>query len=218
MDAGGRRLGVRHEDRIRRKKRRTQFVSSLGGYLWIAAAHRERGLDQADILDRGGDHELLVRKLRHQRRRQDDDVGGNTIAQLVGHAADGAELALDLESGLRLESGREARDQPMGRAAAQNIQVTHEDCSIAAIRLSRVIGRVRTRAPRQSNTALAIAAVTGPCAASPAPTGSISERWINSMSTSGTSLKRRIGYSVQLVEVMRCRSNRTRSFNTQLVA
>ena len=43
---------------------------------------------------------------------------------------------------------------------------------MAAMRLSRVIGRWRTRTPSASNTALAIAAVTGPCAASPAPTGS----------------------------------------------
>ena len=58
----------------------------------------------------------------------------------------------------------------------------HEACSIAAIRLSRVIGRLRTRTPSASNTALAIAAVTGPWAASPAPTGSISGRWISSTS------------------------------------
>src|SRR6202011_1710039 len=109
-------------------------------------------------------------------------------------------------------------DQAMGGAAAEDLQCGHELNSIAAIRLSRVIGRWRTRTPSASNTALAIAAVTGPCAASPAPTGSMSGRDITSTCTSGTSLKRRIGYSVHELLVMREWSKRTRSLSTQLVA
>src|SRR5207237_8397532 len=132
------------------------------------------------------------------------------------HGADRAELASDIESCLCLECWREASDQPLCSAAAQDVQAAHELNSMAAIRLSRVMGRFRTRTPSASNTALAMAAVTGPCAASPAPTGSISTRWISSTSTSGTSLKRRIGYSLQLVLVMRCRSKRPRSFRTHL--
>src|SRR4029077_9365225 len=131
---------------------------------------------------------------------------------------DRAELAFDIKAGLRFECWREARDQALGRAAAENLQTRHDESSIAAIRRSRVIGRWRTRNPSASNTALAIAAVTGPCAASPAPTGSMSGRDITSTCTSGTSLKRRIGYSLHELLVMRERSKRTRSFSTQLVA
>src|SRR5262249_39476365 len=133
------------------------------------------------------------------------------------HGADGAELAGDVKARPRLQGRRQTRDQSLRGAAAQDVEI-HRDKSIAAIRASRVIGRLRTRTPRQSNTALAIAAVTGPSAASPAPTGSISERWITRTSTCGVSENVRIGYSVQLVLVMRERSNRTRSFSTQLVA
>src|SRR5581483_3667427 len=64
-----------------------------------------------------------------------------------------------------LERGREICDHAMRRAAAQNVQNAHAERFIAAIRLSRVIGNWRTRTPRASHTALAIAAVTGPCAA-----------------------------------------------------
>ena len=125
---------------------------------------------------------VLFRKLGDDRRRQHHDVGRRALAQFVGHGADRAELALDIEAGLCLEFWREARDQSLRRAAAQNVQRVHDANSIAAIRLSRVIGRSRTRTPSASNTALAIAAVTGPWAASPAPTGSISGRWISSTS------------------------------------
>src|SRR5581483_11715547 len=102
-------------------------------------------------------------------------------------------------------------------AAAQDLQFA-QDASMAAIRRSRVIGRSRTRTPSASKTAFAIAAVTGPWAASPAPTGSTSGRDNTSTVTSGTSEKRRIGYSVHELEVIRAASKRTRSFSTQLVA
>src|SRR6185436_4512343 len=119
-----------------------------------------------------------------------------TCAQFVGHGSDRSKFPRNIESGLGLESRRKAAHQPVGGASAEDVETTHRASSIAAIRLSRVIGRFLTRTPSASNTALAIAAVTGPCAASPAPTGSISDLWISSTSISGTSLKRRIGYSV----------------------
>src|SRR5262249_16707807 len=153
-----------------------------------------------------------------QSRGQNDDVGRRPLAQFVGHRADRAELSRDLKSRARLEFGPKGRDHPLRGAAAEGVQGLHEDEFIAAISGSRVLGRWRARPPRQSNTALAIAAVTGPCAASPAPTGSISGRWITSTSTCGTSENFRIGYSVQLLLMMRARSKRTRSFKTQLVA
>ena len=58
---------------------------------------------------------------------------------------------------------------------------------------SRVIGKSRTRTPSASNTALAMAAAVGPCAASPAPMASSAGRAMISTSTFGTSEKRRIG-------------------------
>ena len=89
---------------------------------------------------------------------------------------------------------------------------------MAAIRLSRVIGRSRTRNSSASNTALAIAAVTGPCAASPAPSGSLSGRCDQLDLHVGHLAEAKDGIHPHVVLVMRWRSNRTRSFKTQLVA
>ena len=47
---------------------------------------------------------------------------GVPVAQFVGHGADRAELARDVEAGLRLECRRQARDQALRRAAAQDVQ------------------------------------------------------------------------------------------------
>src|SRR5882724_817982 len=218
VNARRRGLGIGHEDRVRREQRRAQACGVADRNFRIARTHGDRGLDQADIGDRSGGYVLLVRQLGDKRRGQNDDVGRKAAPQLIGHGADRAVFAGDIEAGPGLEGGREACDQALRGAAAQDVEALHEDNSIAAIRLSRVIGRLRTRTPRQSNTALAIAAVTGPCAASPAPTGSTSGRWITSTCTAGTSLKRKIGYSVQLLLVMRSELKRTRSFKTQLVA
>src|SRR5579863_117340 len=218
MNAGGGRPGVRNENRVGAKQHRAQICRVLNRQLRIGGANGDRGLDPADVRDRGAGDEVFFRQIGDQRCREDDDVGRRAPAQFAGHAADRAELASDVETGLFLESRRETSDQALRRATAENVQTGHEAVSIAAIRRLRVIGRSRTRTPSASNTALAIAAVTGPCAASPAPTGSISGREITSTSTSGTSLKRRIGYSVHELLVMRVASKRTRSLNTQLVA
>jgi hypothetical protein len=67
---------------------------------------------------------------------------GYALAQFFGHGADRAELACDFESGLRLECRRQASDQALRGAAAQDAQAAQEACSIAAMRLSRVIGRM----------------------------------------------------------------------------
>ena len=67
--------------------------------LRIAGANRDRGLDQADIGDRGGNDQILLRQLRDDRRRQNDDVGRRAVAQFLGHGADRAELARDVEPG-----------------------------------------------------------------------------------------------------------------------
>ena len=77
-----------------------KLAASPDRHLGIAGADRQRGLDQADIGDRGGDDELLLRQLRDERRRQDDEVGRRAVAQFVGHGADRAELAGDVEAGL----------------------------------------------------------------------------------------------------------------------
>src|SRR5262245_50805024 len=63
----------------------------------------------------------------------------------------------------------------------------------AALTRSGVNGTVRRRTPVASNTALASAAATGAVAASPAPSGGASSRWISSTSIAGTSGKVRIG-------------------------
>src|SRR5712691_7141541 len=218
MNAGRGGRGIRNKDRVGGKKRVAQCSGIADRYHRVANAHGNRSLDQADVRYRSADDKLLLRQGCDHCRRQHHDVGGRAAAQFVGHGAHRAEFSLDVEAGQRLELGCEACDQTLGRAAAENVQHGHEFNSIAAIRLSRVIGRLRTRTPSASNTALAIAAVTGPWAASPAPTGSLSGRWMISTCTSGTSLKRRIGYDVHVLLVMRWRSKRTRSFNTQLVA
>src|SRR5450759_4376269 len=66
-------------------------------------------------------------------RRQYDNVGGHALAQFVGHRADRAELSRDIEPGHFPEFRRKARDQALGRAAAENVQAGHEVNSIAAI-------------------------------------------------------------------------------------
>src|ERR1700724_2085905 len=218
MDAGRGRLGVGNEDRIAAEQCRAQANGVINRSERVAVADGDGRFDPADVRYRSAGDEIFFREIGDQRRRQHDKVGWYALAQFAGHDADRPELALNRKARLFLEFRREACDQALGRAAAENLQARHDASSIAAISRSRVIGRLRTRNPSASNTALAIAAVTGPCAASPAPTGSMSGRDITSTCTSGTSLKRRIGYSVHELLVMREWSKRTRSFSTQLVA
>ena len=47
---------------------------------------------------------------------------GSALAQFFGHGADRAELSRDVEPGQRLEFRREACDQALCRAAAQDVQ------------------------------------------------------------------------------------------------
>ena len=121
-----------------------------------------------------GTTSFLVGQLGHDCRGQNYDIGGSAVAQFVGHDTDRAKLASDIEAGLRPEGRRRFPTNPCAAPPLKMFRVVMQSNSMAAIRLSRVIGRSRTRTPRQSNTALAIAAVTGPWAASPAPTGSSS--------------------------------------------
>ena len=58
---------------------------------------------------------------------------------------------------------------------------------------SRVIGMSRTRTPAALNSALPMAAATGPWVPSPAPTAGNSGRLISATSTSGTSVNDKIG-------------------------
>ena len=46
---------------------------------------------------------------------------------LVGHRADRAELARDIKAGLLFEFGCKAADEALRRAAAQNLQRTHDE-------------------------------------------------------------------------------------------
>src|SRR5689334_5994464 len=190
----------------------------MNGPTRITHANGKRRFNPADVRSRGRGDEVFTCQIGDQRCGEDHDIGGRAAAQLARHRTDRAVLACDIKARLLLEFCRKACDQTLRCSARHNVQVCHESSSMPAIRRSRVIGRSRTRKPSASNTALAIAAVTGPCAASPAPTGSMSGRDITSTFTSGTSLKRRIGYSVQELLVMRVVSNRRRSFVTQLVA
>ena len=119
-----------------------RLAASFDRHQGIAGAHRHGGLDQADVGYRIAGDEIFAGKIRDQRRRQYDDVGRRALAQFAGHGADRAELAFDIEAGLCLECGREAFDQALGGAAAENVERAHDVNSIAAIRLSRVIGRV----------------------------------------------------------------------------
>src|SRR5262249_12979276 len=160
---------------------------------WIARADGEGRFDHADIPDGGRRDQPLLGEYADQRLRQDNHVGGPAGTQVVRHGSYRAELSGDVEAGLGLERRRNTGDEALGCTAAEDIQAAHAPSSMAAISASRVIGNRHTRTPSASNTALAIAAVTGPCAASPAPTGSLSLRWTNSTSTSGTSLKRSTG-------------------------
>src|SRR5258708_14534538 len=107
-----------------------------------------------------------------------------------------------MRPGRSLEFWGDPRTQPWGGTATENSQRGHDANSIAAIRLSRVIGRSRTRTPSASNTALAIADAPGPWAASPAPSGSLSGREMSSPSTSAPSLNRRIAYETDLLLVI----------------
>ncbi len=162
MNPGRRDPGVGNENRIRGKQGGAQARGILDVHLRIAGANRERGLDETNVGDRGGDDKILFRQFRDDGRRQDDDVGRRALAQFIGHGTNRAEFACDVEPGHLPERRRKARDQALGRAAAENVQACHELNSMAAIRLSRVIGRLRTRNSSASKTALAIAAVTGP--------------------------------------------------------
>lgn len=150
MLSGGRGFRVRDVDRIGAAQYFAQIGFSLHCHPGIAAADRQRGFDSPDIRDRGGDDELLFGKLCKQRLRQDHQIGRRPRAQLVGHDADRAELAVDAEAGLRLEGIAEAAHQALRRASAQNAHCRHDASSMAAMILSRVIGRSRTRTPRQS--------------------------------------------------------------------
>ncbi len=79
MNPGRRGLDVGNEDRIRRQQHRAQARGIADIHFGIARAHRDRGLDQTDIGNRGGDHEFFIRKLRHQRSGQDDDIRRHAI-------------------------------------------------------------------------------------------------------------------------------------------
>ena len=88
---------------------------------------------------------------------------------------------------------RKASREAVGPAPGARAHASASSRNVAAATRSAVIGKSRTRTPIASRTALAIAAVTGPCAASPAPIEGSSARWSTSTSTRGTSEKRRIG-------------------------
>ncbi|MGY3457576.1 hypothetical protein ACVWW5_003026 [Bradyrhizobium sp. LM3.4] len=146
----GRGSGIRDVDCVGAAQHLAQIGLGFHGYLGVAAANRQRGLDPADICDGGGGDEILLRELRKQRLRQDDEIGRRPRAQLVGHDADRAELTVDTEAGLRLEGLAEAAYQALRRTSAQNIHCRHDASFMAAMILARVIGRSRTRTPRQS--------------------------------------------------------------------
>ncbi len=64
---------------------------------------------------------------------------------------------------------------------------------MAAMMFPAVSGSVRTRTPSASSRALPMAAATGPCAASPTPSGGFPRPGSSSTSTAGTSENLRIG-------------------------
>ena len=64
---------------------------------------------------------------------------------------------------------------------------------MAATTFSSVNGRVRTRTPSASYTALPMAAAVGPCAVSPMPSAGFPPPGSSSTSTAGTSENRRMG-------------------------
>src|SRR6185295_1537257 len=89
---------------------------------------------------------------------------------------------------------------------AQTPDFHHVLPSSAAFIRSARNGTVRSRTPVASNTALPSAAGTGVEAASPAPSGGWSSRWMSSNSSLGTSGNVRIGYEPQSTVVTRSRS------------
>ena len=93
VNPGGRDLGVGNEDRIRGKQGGAQARGIPDVHLRIAGANRERGLDETDVGDRGGDDKILFRQFCDDGRRQDDDVGRRALAQFIGHGTDRAEFA-----------------------------------------------------------------------------------------------------------------------------
>ena len=103
VNSGRRGFGIRHEDRVGRQQNLAQISGILDGGLGIAGADGEGGFDQADIGNRRGNDQLLLRQFGEERRGQDDDVCRRALAQFVGHDPDRAKLACDIESGLALE-------------------------------------------------------------------------------------------------------------------
>jgi hypothetical protein len=147
---GGGGFGVRDKNGIRGPQDLAQIGFSLHCHLGIAATDRESCFHTANIRNRGGGDKLLRGELCEEGLRQDDEIGWRARAQLVGHQTDRAELTVDAEAGPHLESLGEATYQTLRRAAAQNVHCRHDANSMAAMILSRVIGRSRTRTPRQS--------------------------------------------------------------------
>jgi len=88
----------------------------------IAAADAIGGFHQPDVDDRGANDKIFSRQIGNDLRRQDDDVGRRALAYFIGHGADRAEFAGDVEPGQCLEVRRKARDQALRRAAAENVQ------------------------------------------------------------------------------------------------
>src|ERR1700722_17536056 len=132
MNSGGGCLDVGNEDRVGGKKRVAQRRGVADRYLGITGADGHRRLDQADIGYRSADDKIIAGQIRNLGRRQHDDVGRRAGPQFVGHRADRAELAFDVEAGQRLELRRKARDQALRFSAAENVQRGHRFESIGA--------------------------------------------------------------------------------------
>ena len=122
MNAGGGSLGVRHEDRVRRQKRRAQGCCIGSHDQRIGVANGERGFDLADILHRCAISKIFAASVAIKAEVRTRISAARALAQLTGHRADRAELARDIEAGLLLELGCEAADEALRRAAAQNVQ------------------------------------------------------------------------------------------------
>ncbi len=99
---------------------------------------------------------------------------------------------LDFVSGRKAETGRVAKARYLSPHSGERSRGYALPCSAAFTR-SGVSGRMRSRTPVASNTALASAGPTGQHAASAAPTGFSFGRSISSISIFGTSEKVRIG-------------------------
>jgi hypothetical protein len=106
VNSGRRGFGIGHVDRVGGQQGLAQVSGIPDGSLGIAGANGEGGLDQADIGNRRGNDQLLLRQFGDKRRGQDDNVRRRALAQFVDHDADRAKLARDIEAGLGLEGWR----------------------------------------------------------------------------------------------------------------